>query len=78
LSDAGAGLVFVLRPQVFGLLPRCGCRPAGVLELAAPYPIPETHTEAWTVQELCPGVIGRVKGTVQSADALDRPEHWRE
>jgi hypothetical protein len=71
-------LVFVLRPQAFGLLPRCGCRPAGALGLAALYPIPEAHTEAWTFQKLRAGVIGRVKGTVQCADALYRPEHWRE
>ena len=29
-------------------------------------------------RELHPGMVGRVKGTVQCADALDRPEHWRE
>ena len=76
LADAGVDLVFVLgHPSYY---PRHGFRPAGILGLEAPYPIPEEHAEAWMVQELRPGVIGRVKGTVQCADALDRPEHWRE
>ena len=74
----GCGCELGLRPWAFGLLPRCGCRPAGVLGLAAPYPIPEAHTEAGIDRELHPGMVGRVKGTVQCADALDRPEHWRE
>ena len=43
-----------------------------------PYPIPPEHAEAWMVQQLRPGVIGRASGTVRCADMLDKPEHWRE
>jgi len=76
LSDAGVALVFVLgHPSYY---PRHGFRPAGALGLDAPYPIPEEHAAAWMVQELRPGVLGRVRGTVACAAALDRPEHWRE
>ena len=44
----------------------------------APYPIPEEVAGAWMVQGLKPGRIGRVKGKVQCAWFLDRPECWRE
>jgi putative acetyltransferase len=76
LADAGVDLVFVLgHPEYY---PRYGFKPAGVLGLDAPYPIPEEHAGAWMVQALRPGVIGSVSGTVRCADMLDRPEHWRE
>ncbi|HAK60810.1 MAG TPA: GNAT family N-acetyltransferase, partial [Nitrospiraceae bacterium] len=32
----------------------------------------------WMVQELRPGVIGSVRGTVKCSDVLNHPEHWRE
>lgn len=76
LSKSGVDLVFVLGHP--GYYPRYGFQPAGVRGFAAPYPIPAVHAAAWMVQELRPGVIGRVSGTVRCAEMLDRPEHWRE
>jgi predicted N-acetyltransferase YhbS len=76
LQKAGVELVFVLgHPEYY---PRFCFTPAGVLGFEAPYPIPPDSAAAWMVQELRPGVIGTVHGTVQCADALNRPEHWRE
>lgn len=76
LSGAGVDLVFVLgHPDYY---PRYGFNPAGVQGFQSPYPIPDEHANAWMVQELRPGVIGRVSGKVRCADMLDKPEHWRE
>lgn len=76
LSATGVDLVFVLgHPSYY---PRYGFRAAGVHGFEAPYPIPEEHADAWMVQELRPGVIGRVRGSVICADVLNQPEHWRE
>lgn len=76
LTEAGVDLVFVLgHPDYY---PRHGFNPAGVHGLQAPYPIPEEHAGAWMAQELRPGIIGSFKGRVVCADALNRPEHWRE
>jgi putative acetyltransferase len=75
-SASGADLVFVLgHPDYY---PRYGFRPASALGLDAPYPIPAAHADAWMVQELRPGVLGAVQGTVRCASALDEPRHWRE
>ena len=76
LKDSGVDLVFVLGHP--GYYPRCGFITAGVLGFEAPYPIPDEHAEAWMVQELKEGVIGRVKGKVKCSEVLDKPEHWRE
>jgi putative acetyltransferase len=76
LSETGVDLVFVLgHPEYY---PRHGFRPAGALGFEAPYPIPDENADAWMVQELRPGVIGSISGKVVCADALNRPEHWRE
>ena len=76
LSASTTDLVFVLgHPEYY---PRHGFTPAGCLGFEAPYPIPEEHAGAWMVQALRPGVIGTVGGKVSCADALNRPEHWRE
>ena len=72
----GTGLVFVLGHP--GYYPRFGFEPAGRLGFKAPYPIPDEAAEAWMVQELSPGFIGRVSGTVRCCEVLDRPEHWQE
>ena len=72
----GTGLVFVLGHP--GYYPRFGFEPAGKLGFRAPYPIPEEVADAWMVQELSPGFIGCVNGTVRCSEALDRPEHWSE
>ncbi len=81
LRKARVELVFVLGHP--GYYPRHGFQPAGRLGFEAPYPIPEKDADAWMVQALRPNVIGpgvidAVSGTVICADALDRPEHWRE
>ena len=76
LTNAGVDLVFVLGHP--GYYPRYGFNPAGEQGFEAPYPIPPEHAEAWMVQPLRPGVIGRVSGTVRCADMLNKPEHWRE
>ena len=76
LSKSGVDLVFVLgHPEYY---PRYGFKPAGDLGFEAPYPIPDVHANAWMVQALRSGVIGIVSGKVTCADALNRPEHWRE
>ena len=76
LKDSGVKLVFVLGHP--GYYPRTGFTSAGVLGFKAPYHIPVEHADAWMVQELCSGVIGRIKGAVQCSDVLNQPEHWRE
>lgn len=76
LKNSGVEIVFVLgHPDYY---PRSGFTPAGIHGYEAPYYIPEEHAGAWMVQELCPGVIGRVKGKIQCSEVLDQPEHWRE
>ena len=76
LKKENVDLVFVLgHPEYY---PRFGFTPAGVLGYEAPYPIPEKNADAWMVQELSEGIIGKATGSVKCAEALDRPEHWRE
>ena len=76
LAASGVELVFVLGHP--GYYPRHGFRPAGALGFAAPYPIPPEHGDAWMVLALRPGMIGRCRGKLICARALDRPEYWRE
>lgn len=74
LEAGGADLVFVLgHPDYY---PRHGFEPAIPLGLDAPYPI--TPPEAWMVRALRSDLLGRVRGVIRCAEALDRPEHWRE
>lgn len=76
LSQRGVDLAFVLGyPDYYT---RHGFTPAGRFGLQAPYPIPEIHHDAWMVRELRPGIADQVSGTVQCAQAMDRPEYWRE
>ena len=76
LSKSGVDLVFVLGHP--GYYPRHGFEPAGRLGFEASYPIPDEHADAWMVQALRPNVIGSAYGKVICADALDKPEYWRE
>jgi len=76
LLKSAVELVFVLGHP--GYYPRHGFKPAGHLGFEAPYPIPDEHADCWMVQALKPGVIGSVRGRVICADALNKPEHWRE
>lgn len=74
LARAGVGLVFVLgHPSYY---PRHGFSPALPFGLDAPYEI--AIPDAWMVRALRPRLLGEVRGTVRCAEALDRPEHWRE
>jgi putative acetyltransferase len=76
LTKSEVDLVFVLgHPEYY---PRYGFKPAGSLGFEAPYSIPNEHANAWMVQALRPGVIGSVSGTIMCADALNKPEYWRE
>ncbi len=76
LTAQGVDLIFVLGHPTY--YPRHGFMPAGIRGFESPYPIPEEHSDAWMVQELCPGVIGSVEGKVTIATALDKEEYWRE
>ncbi|MGI0118491.1 GNAT family N-acetyltransferase [Zooshikella sp. RANM57] len=76
LKDRKTELVFVLgHPNYY---PRYGFSSAGCQGFQAPYPIPEQHADAWMVQSLVPGIINSLEAKVVCADALDRPEYWRE
>ena len=61
-----------------GYYPRFGFTPAGPRGIEAPFPILPKNEDAWMVLELAPGLVGKVKGKVIGADAMMRPEHWRE
>ena len=76
LSKCGTDLVFVLGyPEYYQ---HWGFRPAGSLGLHAPYPIPETNVDAWRVKALHSKAFGTFAGKVICADALNKPEYWRE
>jgi predicted N-acetyltransferase YhbS len=76
LKQSGVALVFVLgHPDYY---PRSGFTPAGKLGYHAPYHIAKEHADAWMVQELRPGVIGRIKGKVLCSDSLNHPKYWQE
>ena len=76
LKEAGVELLFVLGHP--GYYAKYGFSAAGIRGLSAPYPIAPENSGAWMVQEIHPGVIGRVWGKVVCADALNDPKHWRE
>jgi len=76
LKAMGLGLVFVLGHP--GYYPKYGFIPAEARGFQDPYPIPPENTDAWMVQELQPGMIGRVMGQVESAETLNDPKHWQE
>ncbi|MEW8505392.1 MAG: N-acetyltransferase [Candidatus Thiodiazotropha sp.] len=76
LKKAGIDMVFVLGHPTY--YPRFGFSTAGILGLEAPYPIPEHNADAWMVLGLKEGIIGRVKGKVRCAEALNQPQHWCE
>ncbi len=74
LAASGVALVFVLGHLEY--YPRHGFEPACPHGLRPPYPVdPE---EAWMVRALAPDVLGRVRGQVACAEAMRRPEYWRE
>ena len=76
LAKSKVDLVFVLgHPEYY---PRHGFQPAGRLGFEAPYPIPDECADAWMVQALRPEIIGLASGRIVCADALNKPEYWRE
>ena len=76
LSDRGAGLVFVLgHPDYY---PRHGFEPAVPHGFVPPFPMPPEHEDAWMVRALREDLVGAIRGRVVCADAMNRPEHWRE
>ena len=76
LSDRGVGLVFLAgHPDYY---PRHGFEPAAPLGFWPPFPMPSEHEDAWMVRALREGLIGSIRGRVVCADAMNRPEYWRE
>ncbi|MDY6939307.1 MAG: N-acetyltransferase [Cyanobacteriota bacterium] len=76
LSQSGVDLVFLAGyPSYYT---RHGFQPATPLGFEPTYPMPEEYPDAWMVRALRPDVIGSVTGKVICADALDKPEYWRE
>lgn len=77
LKKMGSEMVFVLGHMDY--YPRYGFTPdAGKLGFSAPYPIPPEVANAWMVKVLTPVALSGTKGKVICADALDKPEYWRE
>lgn len=77
LREKGTKLVFVLGHKEY--YPRHGfLQNAQGMGYPAPYPdpMPEEYAEYWMVQALTQEDIA--KGRIICADALNRPEHWRE
>lgn len=72
----GSQCVFVLGHATY--YPRHGFEPcAGDKGYPAPYPIPEEHKACWMMQSLSAQPFYRT-GHIQCAQALMKPEHWRE
>ncbi|MBD9091539.1 MAG: N-acetyltransferase [Bacteroides oleiciplenus] len=77
LQEKGSNLIFVLGhkeyyPQ-YGFLPH-----ATRLGYPAPYYIPDELGEYWMVQPISKTGFGIGKGKIKCADAMNRPEYWRE
>lgn len=79
LREKGAELVFVLGHKEY--YPRYGfeqnAQGRGFLP-PYPDPVPEEYSEYWMVQSLTPKGFNFQKGKLICADALYKPEHWRE
>jgi putative acetyltransferase len=77
LKEIGAEMIFVLGHESY--YPKYGFKQnAGSMGFAAPYPIPEEHAGAWMIYPLSSESVDGIKGRVVCADALNKPEHWRE
>ncbi|MBN6043604.1 N-acetyltransferase [Citrobacter sp. ku-bf4] len=76
LRAMGCQRVFVLGHATY--YPRHGFKPcAGERGYPAPYPIAEKHKACWMMQSLSAQPSERA-GDIQCAQALMKPEHWRE
>ncbi len=77
LQELGSELVFVLGHKDY--YPKFGFEPcAEKAGYPAPYPIPEIHREYWMMQSVSESGNTYPKGKIKCADALDKPEYWRE
>lgn len=77
LKEMGVELIFVLGHIKY--YPRHGfINNAGSLGYPAPYPIPEEVADAWMVQSLKSDALRKYSGKVFCAEAMDKPEYWRE
>lgn len=77
LCESGSEIVFVLGHKEY--YPRHGFRPdAASLGFSAPFPIPTQHADCWMVQAITSKGLGSSRGTIACANALCKPEHWRE
>ena len=76
LSQTGTDVVFVLGHPAY--YPRFGFKPAGALGFDAPYPIPEKDADAWMVKFLREESSAFSRTKIICADALQKPEYWRE
>ncbi len=77
LMDMGTNMVFVLGHMEY--YPKFGFIPdAAKLGYFAPYFIPEEYKNAWMVQSLNNNKLEIEKGKVLCANALNKPEHWKE
>ncbi|PKQ37855.1 MAG: GNAT family N-acetyltransferase [Actinobacteria bacterium HGW-Actinobacteria-1] len=76
LDASGVELVFVLGHPAY--YPQFGFEPAGALGLAAPFPIPDDHADAWMVRTLRHGVLDGAHGTVVCAESMNKAQYWRE
>ena len=76
LGHRGVGLVFVVgHPDYY---PRHGFEPATPQGFSPPFPMPPEHEDAWMVRALREGLMGSIRGSVACANAMNRPEYWRE
>ncbi len=73
----GVDIVFVLGHIEY--YPKFGfIKNAEKLGFPAPYTIPDKVADAWMVKSLTSQNINICKGQVVCADAMNKPEHWRE
>ncbi|MFZ3387531.1 GNAT family N-acetyltransferase [Buttiauxella gaviniae] len=76
LEAMGSRIVFVLGHAEY--YPRYGFEPcAGDKGFHAPYPIPDKYKACWMMQSLSAEPLSQT-GEIMCAQALMRPEHWRE
>jgi len=77
LKQLGSEIVFVLGHKEY--YPKYGFQPgAESFGFPAPYDIPEKYADYWMYQVIADKEFGAVKGKIRCADALNKPEHWRE
>ena len=77
LKAIGAEMVFVLGHESY--YPKYGFKQnAAIMGFSPTYPIPEEHADAWMIYPLSSVSADEFKGRVVCADAMNKPEHWRE